>query len=56
MHRLVESHDSLFTILVLLQLSEKLQPVFTMLNQIEGAFGYYALLKQGGDNEVLQEK
>ncbi|CAI9303966.1 unnamed protein product [Lactuca saligna] len=51
MLRLVETRDSLVTVSVQQHLSDKLQPVFPMLNQIECVSGSGSLPKQGGDKE-----
>ena len=40
----------MLTTLVCQHLSEKLNPVFPMLNQVEGVSGSEFILKQGGDN------
>lgn len=45
--RLVETHDSLFIVSIRQQLSDKLQLVFAMLNQIQGVPGSGDSLKQG---------
>lgn len=49
--RLVDTPNSLFTVLVRQQLSDKLQPVFVMLNQIECVLGSEAFPKQGGETD-----
>ncbi|CAI9278050.1 unnamed protein product [Lactuca saligna] len=48
LQRLFETHDSIFIISVRQHLSDKLQPVFSMLNEIECVSGSGALTKQGG--------
>ena len=50
---IIESHDSLFTILVSQFLLEKFQPVITLLNQIQGVSGSGASMKQG---ESMKER
>lgn len=50
LQRLLETRDSMLTTLVCQHLSEKLNPVFPMLNQLEGVSGSEFILKQGGDN------
>ncbi|CAH1430304.1 unnamed protein product [Lactuca virosa] len=47
----VEIHDSLFTVSVRQKLSDKLQPVFVMLNQIQGVSKSGASPAQGGDKD-----
>lgn len=52
MHRLVETRDSLLTISVCQHLSEKLQPVFSMLTRLEGVSESDALPKQEGGKKA----
>lgn len=51
--RIVETHDSSFTVSVRQNLSEKLQHVFAMPNQLHGVSGSGASTKQGGDEEKM---
>lgn len=53
---LVETHHSMLPISVRQQLSEKLMPVFTLLNRLEGVSGSSSLLKQGGDHAGNNKK
>lgn len=55
--RIIETNDSSVTTYVRQNLSEKLQPIFSMLNQIQGVLGSGASVDQGGDKEEkIQEK
>lgn len=49
--RLVDTHDCSFTLSIRQNLSEKLQLVFTMLNQLQGVLGSRVSMKHGGDKE-----
>lgn len=49
--RLVQNRKSLFTVSVRQHLSDKLQPVFPILNQIEDVSGSEDFLKKGGDKD-----
>lgn len=49
LHHMLETRDSILTVLVHQHLSEKLKLVFAMLNHIEGVFEGDVLPKQAGE-------
>lgn len=49
--RIVETRNSSFIVSARQDLSENIQPVFTMLNQIQGVSGSRDSTKQGGDED-----
>ena len=44
---IIETHDLMITITIKRHLSEKIRPVFTMLNRVEGVSESSLILKQG---------
>ncbi|CAI9294203.1 unnamed protein product [Lactuca saligna] len=54
LHNLIETRDSLFTVSVRQHLAKKLQPIFAILNQLQGVLDSIHVPKQGG--EVVKEK
>lgn len=56
LQRLVETHDSFLSVSVRQHLADKLKPLFSMLNKIEGVSKSDALLKQGGELEYKKPK
>ncbi|CAI9276735.1 unnamed protein product [Lactuca saligna] len=53
---IIETRDSLITIIVWKHLADKLRPMFAMLNRLEGVLASSTLPKQGGETNKLSTK